>query len=72
MLQVVDGHEVFVVDFDELPQLPITWDKPEDEPYARCLDNAIRTGVITEPGKYGIAAVTVDGETVYQIARIVE
>jgi hypothetical protein len=54
MLQTVDGTEVFVVDLEALPELPITWNNAEEEPYAKALDHALRTGVITQPGKYGI------------------
>ena len=46
---------VFVVDFDTMPELPITWSTPEEEPYAKAFDDAIRTGAIKQPGKYGIA-----------------
>lgn len=55
MLQTVDGHaDVYVVDFDIMPELPITWTRSEEAPYAMALDAAIRNGVVTEPGKYGI------------------
>ena len=55
ILQTVDGREVFVVDFDVMPELPITWNTLDEKPYADALANAIQTGVITKPGKYGIA-----------------
>lgn len=57
MLQIVDGHEVYVVEFEEMPELPITWDpnKPEERPYALVLARAISDKVITEPGKYGLS-----------------
>lgn len=55
MLQTVDGQDnVFVVDFDTLPALPITWTTPAEEPYAKALHRALETKMITEPGKYGI------------------
>lgn len=55
MLQTVQGKKVFVVDFTELPELPITDDgAPELKLYAEALDDAIRTGLISKPGKYGI------------------
>lgn len=54
MLQTIAGTEVFVVDLVTLPELPITWSNADEELYARALDHALRTGVITEPGKYGI------------------
>lgn len=53
MLQTIEGRTVFVVDFDTMPELPITGEGEED-PYARALTDAILTGQITEPGKYGI------------------
>jgi hypothetical protein len=56
MLQTIDGREVYVVEFDTMPELPITWnaDKPEEEPYAQALARAIHEEMITEPGKYGV------------------
>lgn len=75
-LQIVDGTEVFVVDLEALPELPITWSTAEEEPYAKALDHAIRTGVITEPGKYGIeleqAKSRVDPNSHYSIHSIKE
>jgi hypothetical protein len=55
MLQIVDDREVFVVDFDTMPELPITWITFEERPYAEALQDAIQHKIITEPGKYGIA-----------------
>lgn len=55
MLQTVAGREVFVVEFDTMPELPITWSTEEERPYAQILGAAIMTGLITEPGKYGLA-----------------
>lgn len=73
MLQTIDGRKVYVAEFDEIPELPITWDTPEEEPYARCLDNAIRTQVITKPGKYGIyVTVGADEKLTYHIYTIKE
>jgi hypothetical protein len=57
MLQTVDGLDVYVVDFDTMPELPITWNTLAEKPYAKALDDAIRSNIITEPGKYGIALV---------------
>lgn len=54
MLQIVEGREVYVVEFDTVPDLPITGDG-EETIYAQILDQAIRDGVIKEPGKYGLA-----------------
>lgn len=54
MLQTIDGLKVYIVDFDTMPELPITWSTPEEQPYALALEAAIQDGTITEPGKYGI------------------
>lgn len=57
VLQKVAGVKLYIVNLTEDPKslLPIRggWD-PRHRPYARALDTAIRQGVITEPGKYGI------------------
>jgi hypothetical protein len=73
-LQTVDGIDnVFVVDFDTMPELPITWSTAEEEPYARSLDDAIRTGKITEPGKYGIVVSYIDDANFnYSLSKILE
>ena len=73
MLQIVDGQEVFVVEFDTMPALPITWNTPEEKPYALALQAAIQDGVITEPGKYGLAVATLtEDDLTYNVARIIE
>jgi hypothetical protein len=72
MLQTVDGYFVFVVDFDTMPALPITWNNSEEEPYARALQAAIQDGVITEPGKYGIQIEHKNQTTTYTIHSITE
>ncbi len=69
MLQTVQGKLMCVVEFDTMPELPITgigWEAP----YAKGLTEAILTRVITEPGKYGIH---VDYETNrWEAHRIIE
>lgn len=71
MFQTIAGIDVFVVDLPELPELPITWsDTPSLQLYADALDTAIRTGVVTEPGKYAIN-VTDSGKN-YTIFRVNE
>jgi hypothetical protein len=54
MRQIIDGYDVYVVEFDTLPERPIIWTFEDEKPYALALGHALRTGVITEPGKYGI------------------
>lgn len=73
MLQIVDGREVYVVEFDAIPELPITWSTPDEEPYARALHNGIEHGMITEPGKYGIYLDQEAAPTkLYMIYKIIE
>ena len=96
MLQVIEGKTVFVVDFDTMPELPVTGLTPEEQvyedmlyaasyphgpsatlaklcgstlTYAQALTNAIETGIITEPGKYGIQKKPLNS---YEIHKIVE
>lgn len=54
MLQVIGNRKVYVIDFDVMPELPITWESEEERPYAKALQAAIETNVIDQPGKYGI------------------
>src|SRR4051812_4460507 len=82
MYQKVDGKWLEVVDFDTMPELPITGRTQREQTYrdfifgknyplgshpwgslaemtttityAQALSHAIETGIITEPGKYGI------------------
>jgi hypothetical protein len=73
MLQNIEGRNVYVVDLDELPvtMLPIhDGDNRLLRPYADALDDAIRNGIVTQPGKYGIW-INAFG-TRYEIFRIVE
>lgn len=72
MLQTIDGYNVFVVDFKTMPELPITWSSPEEEPYAKALQAAIQDGVITEPGKYGIQIEHASPLSTYTIHTIKE
>jgi hypothetical protein len=62
MFQDIQGHHVFVADIAENPQnlLPITDGGDRSlRPYAHALETAILTGIVREPGKYGIE---VDGQ----------
>jgi hypothetical protein len=98
MYQVIKGKGMEVVDFDTMPELPITGLTVGEETYrnlliaaaggldkaysclgrnalsrstyAQALTNAIETGVITEPGKYGIHLVP--GTNNYEIHKIIE
>jgi hypothetical protein len=54
MLQTIEGKDVYVVEFDTMPELPITFANEAERPYAVALSAAIHTGIITGPGKYGI------------------
>jgi len=71
MLQVIGGREVFVVEFDTMPELPITGEGREHH-YAMALTAAIRDGIVTEPGKYGVYIQTAHDRTVYGVYRITE
>lgn len=99
MLQTIGGKTVYVVEFDTMPELPITGLIYEEAvyrkalamaaggldrlystlggafemnrpTYADALNNAIETGVITEPGKYAIHLVP--GTLRYEVAKIIE
>jgi len=72
MRQIIDGYDVFVVDLDTMPELPITWNTEEEKPYALALAAAIQQGVITEPGKYGIHIPSDDQPLLYSIFTIKE
>lgn len=64
MLQEIEGRNVFVVDLPENPisLLPITDNsgEPKLAPYVWALNVAIRQGIVTEPGKYGIEVSATD------------
>lgn len=68
MLQVLQGEQMYVVEFDGMPELPITYSTEEEAPYAMALTLAIQWGVITEPGKYGIRV----GDGRYDIFLLLE
>ncbi len=53
MIQIVEGIPVYVVDLDTMPELPIVG-TGIDQYYAEALTDALRNGVVTKPGKYGI------------------
>lgn len=87
MYQTIKGKTVYVVDFDTMPELPITGLTTGEKAYdvltkhpctglrydgsiAQALTSAIETGVITEPGKYGVHLVP--GTLDYEIYKIIE
>jgi hypothetical protein len=98
MYQVINGKPMEVVDFDTMPELPITGLTSGEQAYrntlsvvaggldraystlgnaalsrityAQALTHAIETGVITEPGKYGIHLIP--GTKDYEIYKIIE
>lgn len=70
MIQTVDGKEGYVVEFDDVPALPITYAKDEEKPYALALAAAIHTKQITEPGKY-MLVISDNGED-YEIFTLTE
>jgi hypothetical protein len=72
MLQTIEGKEVYVVDFDTMPELPLRWETAEEMPYTQALALAIHNGIISEPGKYGIYIEVRDGETYWQALAIIE
>lgn len=72
-LQFIGERFGYVVEFDELPQLPVTG-LGYERPYAEALTDAIVTGVITEGGKYFISfACGLPNNFVrYEVARVDE
>lgn len=54
MLQTVDGKYGYVVEFEDVPALPITYSKRKEKLYALALSRAIHEKQITKPGKYMI------------------
>lgn len=72
MLQNIDGRDVYVVEFDTMPSLPISWSTEEEKPYALALAHAIHTAVITKPGKYGLYISSLDYPMLYSAYTIKE
>ena len=54
MKQIVQDTLVYIVEFEQLPKLPIVANDENEVPYAMALQNAIEAGFITKGGKYGI------------------
>jgi hypothetical protein len=73
LLQRIHNLDIYVVDFDTMPELPITWSTEEEKPYALALARALSNGTISEPGKYGIHIVEDDGSTItWSVYKLVE
>jgi len=73
MLQTVAGRQVYVVNFTGWPlDLPITWETEEERPYAVALTSAIKAGIVTAAGKYGIHLEHKNGKDTYSIFQIIE
>lgn len=72
-LQTIDGKLGYVVEFEELPDLPVTGTNRVEMVYAEALTDAITNGVITEGGKYFVTITTQVGFYArYEVARINE
>lgn len=73
--QLVDGRLVYVIVIDEDPRsiLPIKggWN-PLNWNIARVVDDSIRSGVVTEPGKYGYEYAKSNGKLNWIVYRINE
>lgn len=73
--QFVDGRMVHVIVFSENPRscLPIRggWN-PLNWQIAKVVDDAIRSGVVTEPGKYGFAYNKSNGILNWDVYKIIE
>lgn len=73
--QIVDGLAVHVIDLLEDPRslLPIRggWN-PLNWQIAKVVDDAIRTGVVTEPGKYGFTYAKTNGILNWNVYKINE
>lgn len=72
-LQRIDGVLGYVVEFEELPALPVTGTNQIEIVYANALTAAITDGIITEGGKYFIT-ITAQAEhcSLYKVAKVIE
>ena len=71
MHRIIDGKRIEVVEFDTMPELPITGLMVSTWPsYIQVLNDAFECGIITEPGKYGIELKP--GSRDYVIHKIVD
>lgn len=72
-LQTIDGQLGYVVEFEELPALPVTGTNRLESAYAEALTDAILNGVITEGGKYFVTIYAMVGHYArYEVAKIIE
>lgn len=73
MFQKIHGLDIYVVEFDVMPELPITWATEDERPYALALARALHNGTISKPGKYGIYIIEDDGfKITWGVYKIVE
>lgn len=71
-IQMIDGRIGYVVEFDDLPKLPIIGHFLE-KPYAEALTDAIQNNVITEGGKYFITFTQQYGiYAKYDVLKVIE
>ena len=70
-IQWIGSQIGYVVDFDKMPNLPITGVGIE-QPYAEALTDAILKKIVKEPGKYFIVIGYNNTGTYYEIAKIIE
>ena len=71
-LQTINEQIGYVVEFEELPELPVTGHHYE-KPYAEALTDAIEHGVITEGGKYFIHFTDLVGQWArYEVAKVTD
>lgn len=70
-LQTVAGKLVYVVEFDTMPELPITGNGWE-QPYAAALTEAIVMKLIKRPGKYAIHIDFETNPTRWDVHKIIE
>ena len=72
-LQRIGDNIGYVVEIDELPELPVRGTNRVEMAYAEALTDAIANGVITEGGKYFIVLTDMVGHYArYEVAKINE
>lgn len=51
---MIDDTEVYIIDSENLPELPIRWVSDKERMYAQAITHNILNGTFKAPGKYGI------------------